>query len=72
MYCTDTQGPDGVDLEMNLNGSSSRYEDEDFGDIVSCYLLCSSSYLYLNGPSVVILTRVGVSTGFIFHYISDL
>lgn len=27
------EGPDGVDLEMNLNGSSSRYEDEDFGDI---------------------------------------
>ncbi|KAM0934061.1 putative target SNARE coiled-coil domain, syntaxin domain, syntaxin/epimorphin [Dioscorea sansibarensis] len=27
------EGPDGVDLEMNLNGSSSRYEDENFGDM---------------------------------------
>ncbi|KAG0497864.1 hypothetical protein HPP92_002555 [Vanilla planifolia] len=27
------EGPDSVDLEMNLNGSSSRVQDEDFADL---------------------------------------
>lgn len=28
------QGPDGVDLEMNLNGNHSRSEDDDLDDMV--------------------------------------
>ena len=32
------QGSDGVDLEMNLNGSMSRAEDDEFIDVV-----CSST-----------------------------
>ena len=36
---------DGGDLEMNLNGSSSRAEDDDFDDIV-CLLYCNLQPLF--------------------------
>lgn len=34
------QGPDGVDLEMNLNGKHSRRDDDDdeFDDMVHIFL----------------------------------
>lgn len=37
MSCHSLQGSDGVDLEMNLNGSNSRRDDDDddMDDIVS-------------------------------------
>lgn len=37
MSCHSMQGSDGVDLEMNLNGSNSRRDDDDddMDDIVS-------------------------------------
>lgn len=43
-------GQDGGDLEMNLNGSSSRAEDDDFDDIVwllYCNLQAVVSLLYM-------------------------
>jgi hypothetical protein len=33
-----TQGYDGIDLEMNFNGSKSGLQDDGFDDVV-CYLL---------------------------------
>lgn len=30
------QGQDGVDLEMNINGSRSRRDDDEFDDLVGC------------------------------------
>lgn len=40
MSCHSMQGSDGVDLEMNLNGSkSTREDDDDMDDIVSGFLL---------------------------------
>lgn len=39
MSCHSMQGSDGVDLEMNLNGSkSTRDDDDDMDDIVSIFL----------------------------------
>ena len=28
------QGQDGVDLEMNINGAKSTFEDDEFDDVV--------------------------------------
>lgn len=39
MSCHSIQGSDGVDLEMNLNGSKPRRDDDDdMDDIVSKFL----------------------------------
>ena len=32
------QGQDGVDLEMNINGTKSTFEDDEFDDVV-CFIL---------------------------------
>jgi hypothetical protein len=33
-----TQGYDGIDLEMNFNGSKSGLQDDGFDDVVCCLL----------------------------------
>ena len=40
------QGQDGVDLEMNLNGSKSRIDDDGLDDMVYCFLALWLSYIF--------------------------
>lgn len=42
------QGQDGVDLEMNLNGSRSRTEDDDLDDMVCRHFTFSYIKLLLD------------------------
>jgi len=37
LYCIFLQGQDGIDLEMNRNGTKSRSEFDDFVDVVCCF-----------------------------------
>lgn len=49
------QGQDGVDLEINLNGGKSRYEDDDLDNMVflpSFFSLLTSVFL---GNRVIVL-----------------
>jgi hypothetical protein len=43
-YFTMMQGQDGVDLEINMNGSKSRYEDDDLDNMV---FLFSFQFIFL-------------------------
>lgn len=49
------QGQDGVDLEINLNGGKSRYEDDDLDNMVFLPSFFSLLTSVLLGNRVIVL-----------------